>query len=76
MGDKVLRLRANCRECCLKGEFEQSTELEGHVDRLRQALLEHEVLSGTVSMRRACVCSQAVSIAAASFCAKLEMMAR
>ncbi|CAM9337377.1 unnamed protein product, partial [Sphacelaria rigidula] len=76
LGDKVLGLRAKCRECCLNGGLEQATELEGHVDRLRDALLEHEVLSGTVSMRRACVLSQAISIAAASFCAKLEMMAR
>lgn len=42
----------------------------------RDALLEYEALSGAVSMRRACVVSQAASIAATSFCAKLEMMAR
>lgn len=42
----------------------------------RAALLEYEVLGGKLSIRRACVVSQAISIAATSFCAKLEMMAR
>ena len=50
--------------------------LSGLVVCCRAALLEFEALSGKVSLRRACVMSQAVSIAATSFCAKLEMMAR
>eukprot|EP00752_Nemacystus_decipiens_P017766 g15928.t1 len=76
LGLKVMGLKAARKECKDRGGAQAASELEGHTDNLRAALLEFESLSGRVSMRRACVVSQAVSIAATSFCAKLEMMAR
>ncbi|CAM9593769.1 unnamed protein product, partial [Scytosiphon promiscuus] len=76
VGVKVMGLKATRRECRDGGGVQAVTDLEGHTDNLRAALLEFEALSGKVSLRRACVISQAISIAATSFCAKLEMMAR
>eukprot|EP00903_Cladosiphon_okamuranus_P019670 g18080.t2 len=76
LGVRVMELQATRKECKDKGGAQAASELEGHTDKLRATLLEFESLSGRVSMRRACVMSQAVSIAATSFCAKLEMMAR
>ncbi|CAM9721912.1 unnamed protein product, partial [Hapterophycus canaliculatus] len=76
LGVKVMGLKAIRRECRDGGGVQAVTHLEGHTDNLRTALLEFEALSGKVSLRGACVVSQAISIAATSFCAKLEMMAR
>ncbi|CAN0047028.1 unnamed protein product, partial [Ectocarpus fasciculatus] len=76
LGMKVLELQGSRRECKERGGVQAVTDLEGITDSLRTALLEYEVLGGKVSIRRACVVSQAISIAATSFCAKLEMMAR
>ncbi|CAM9650481.1 unnamed protein product [Ectocarpus sp. 12 AP-2014] len=76
LGMKVLELQGSRKECKERGGVQAVTELEGITDNLRTALLEYEVLGGKVSIRRACVVSQAISIAATSFCAKLEMMAR
>ncbi|CAM9248592.1 unnamed protein product [Discosporangium mesarthrocarpum] len=82
MKETVLRYRqqykslADASELKRTAKVENVSEMEEVMNKLRKALVEYEMLSFDVGMRRVCVGSQVVSIAAASFCLKLEMMAR